>query len=78
MSVSNNNSSYRRCVLLGLTMAEIIMLIIFLLLLAFSTLLDRAKKENAAQAALIQMDKSYVDRLVKVFSSQPPDMKRIS
>lgn len=74
MSVSNNNSSYRRGVLLGLTMAEIIMLIIFLLLLAFSTLLDRAKKENAAQAALIQMDKSYVERLVKVFSSQPPDM----
>lgn len=74
MSVSGNNSSYRRGVLLGLTMAEIIMLIIFLLLLAFSTLLDRAKKENAAQAALIQMDKSYVERLVKVFSSQPPDM----
>jgi hypothetical protein len=55
-------------------MAEIIMLIIFLLLLAFSTLLDRAKKENAAQAALIQMDKGYVERIVRVFSSQPPDM----
>lgn len=74
MSVSRNNSSYRRGVLLGLTMAEIIMLIIFLLLLAFSTLLDRAKKENAAQAALIQMDKGYVERIVRVFATQPPDM----
>lgn len=73
MSVSNNNSSYRRGVLLGLTMAEIVILIIFLLLLAFASLLDRAKKENAAQAALLQ-DKPYIERIIRVFSSHPPDM----
>ncbi len=74
MSVTNNNSSYRRGVLLGLTMAEIIILIVFLLLLAFATLLDKEKKANAARESLFS-NKDVIERIVRVFSTQPPDME---
>ncbi len=74
MSVTNNNSSYRRGVLLGLTMAEIIILIVFLLLLAFAALLDKEKKANAARESLFS-NKDVIERIVRVFSTQPPDME---
>lgn len=74
MSVTNNNSSYRRGVLLGLTMAEIIILIIFMLLLAFAALLDKEKKANAAKESLFS-NKDVTERIVRVFSTQPPDMQ---
>lgn len=74
MGVSHNNYSYRRGILLGLTMAEIIILIVFLLLLAFGVLLDREKKANASREDLFG-NKDIVERIVKVFSTQPPDME---
>lgn len=74
MSVSNNNSSYRRGVLLGLTMAEVIILIVFLLLLAFATMLDKEKKANAVRESLFS-NKDVIERIVRVFSTQPPDME---
>lgn len=74
MSVDNNNSSYRRGVLLGLTMAEIFILTIFLLLLSFSVVLEREKKKSEAAQALVGSNGEYMERIVYIFSSQPPEM----
>lgn len=74
MRASDNNASYRKGVLLGLTMAEIVILIIFLLLLAFATLLDREKKSNLAINALSTKDKTYIVRIATVIDSQEPEM----
>lgn len=60
--------------MLGLTMAEIIILVIFLLLLAFSTLLNRAQKESAQISVLIAKNKSQIERIAKVVNHQEPDM----
>lgn len=74
MNVTNSNSSYRRGVLLGLTMAELIVLIVFLLLLAFAVMLDKEKKANATQH-IFSHNREEIERIIKVFSSQPPDLK---
>ncbi len=74
MNLQDNNSAYRRGVLLGLTMAEIMVLIIFLLLLAFATLLNREKQQNLALESLVNQDKDYIKRIVTVISTQEPDM----
>lgn len=60
--------------MLGLTMAEIIILVIFLLLLAFSTLLNKANKENAQISVLISKNKSLIERIAAVVNLQEPDM----
>ncbi|MDE1152090.1 MAG: hypothetical protein PW788_06070 [Micavibrio sp.] len=55
-------------------MAEIIILVIFLLLLAFSTLLNRAQKDTAQISVLIAKNKSQIERIAKVVNQQEPDM----
>jgi len=74
MSVSGDNASYRRGLLLGMTMAEIIVLIIFLLLLAFASLLVRERNAHQAQLQLIEKNKAAVERIIQVLASQEPDM----
>lgn len=74
MSRSNHNSAYKRGVILGLTMAEIMILIVFLLLLAFASLLQREKKQNEALTHLLAKDGEAVERIVQAVSAQEPDM----
>lgn len=74
MKLPSNNAAYRRGVLLGLTMAEIMILIIFLLLLAFATLVDRQKKENLTLYRLMDFDNENAKRIVRAISTQEPDL----
>lgn len=71
MAALNNNAAYRRGIVLGLTMAEIIILVVFLLLLAFAALLDREKKANQAQKEM----GPQLEKISYLLSSQEPDMK---
>ncbi len=48
-----SDRDYRRGVILGLTLAEIMLLLVFLLLLAAGTILTRAQEEAARQAARV-------------------------
>lgn len=60
--VSEQTSSYRKGLVLGLTMAEIVVLIIFVLLLAFAALLNAEKeKTNQMSAALESTKAALVD-----------------
>lgn len=74
MTVTSQNSSYRRGVILGLTMAEIFILVIFLLLLAFSDMLYREKEKNIALSEAMNNSNPRIATLIKSFSEQPPDM----
>ena len=65
--------SYKRGIVLGLTMAEVVLLILFTLLLVLSTLLIEKEREQgklSAQIALVEKEFS------KLFSEQIPDPKK--
>lgn len=74
MKVSQDRSSYRRGIMLGLTMAEIIILIVFLLLLGFAALIKEERDKHADQLSFLNDNKKQIDRVIKVFSQNPPDM----
>lgn len=70
MRHSGNKSAYRRGITLGLTMAEIVILIIFLLLLGFAALLKKEKDQNSA----IKNNDENVMAIIRVFSENSADM----
>lgn len=72
MSVASDNVSYRKGLLLGMTMAEIVILIIFLLLLAFAALLEKEQKAHEAEKRLVERNKSTIDRIIQVFDKSDP------
>jgi hypothetical protein len=82
MSINKENRSYRKGVVLGLTMAEILILIVFILLLAFATLLkneeDKIKLFEANRESLNkilelinQPDNDISKELVRVYEKMP-------
>jgi outer membrane protein OmpA-like peptidoglycan-associated protein len=62
--------SYKRGMVLGLTMAEIVLLILFTLLLVLSALLVEKEREQSRLAALVEKEFS------KLFNEQIPDPKK--
>lgn len=72
MSINDQTSAYRRGVLLGLTMAEIIMLIVFLLLLSFAALMTEQQKK----LKLIESHKESIERILVILDSQEPDITK--
>lgn len=72
MSVASDNTSYRRGLLLGLTMAEIMTLVIFLLMLAFSVMLEKDKKVHEIEVASTEKNKAAVERIIRAVNSQEP------
>jgi hypothetical protein len=72
MSVASDNISYRKGLLLGMTMAEIVILIIFLLLLAFATILDREQKAHAAEKRLVEKNKSLIEKIIQIADRSDP------
>ena len=80
MKVNDNNKDYRRGVILGLTMAEIMILIIFLLMLAFAALLQQTKDENKIYKELFSKNEALVQRIVQIIqttSSESDEIVRI-
>lgn len=82
MSLTRENRSYRKGVVLGLTMAEILILIVFILLLAFASLLkneqDKVNLMNENRESLIkilhlinQPDPDISKELVRVYEKMP-------
>ena len=55
MTAKENSTAYRRGVLLGLTMAEVITLVIFMLLLTFAAMTKKQKEERETYAALMPL-----------------------
>lgn len=55
-------------------MAEIFILIIFLLLLAFATMLDREKKQYDTLTRLVANENEYLDRIVSAISTEEPTL----
>lgn len=72
MSVGTDNLAYRKGLLLGMTMAEIVILIIFLLLLAFAALLEKERKSHEAQDRLMGKNKTLIERIIRVVDAQDP------
>ncbi len=74
MSVNRENTAYRKGVILGLTMAEIMILVIFLLLLAFATILNKEQEKTKELLALASKNNKYVERILKVTLGHSPDI----
>lgn len=74
MSINNENTAYRRGVILGLTMAEIMMLVIFLILLAFATILKKEREKSEKMLSLISKNNTSAERVIHVLENQDPDI----
>src|SRR6516225_4802943 len=73
--VARQSSSYRAGLVLGLTMAEVMLLVIFCLLIALAAYLRFEKKQvDAAQAAPDPQGISQMDRTVLAAVKQNPGL----
>lgn len=74
MSMYNQNNAYRRGVILGLTLAEIMLLILFLLLLTFASVLNREKIQYEQKIQSLSKNSKSIDRIVSVLEKTAPSM----
>ena len=72
MSISRENRSYRKGVVLGLTMAEILILIVFILLLAFATLL----KNEEDKVKLFEANRESLNKILELINQPDPDISK--
>jgi hypothetical protein len=92
MSITNQNAAYRRGVILGLTLAEIMLLVIFVLLLTFMAILKNEKEryeklahvaKNPSLVKISQVlekerqDPSIMEELVLAYEKLPEIVKMI-
>lgn len=70
MKKTPNSSTYRRGIMLGLTMAEIMILIIFLLLLGFAVLLQKEKDFNKS----IIKNEDKIESIIRIFAENKPNL----
>src|SRR3954464_4246557 len=78
-SISNDNSSYRRGVVLGLTMAEIMLLLVFCLLIAASVIFARDRDQKASlqtqvalladQLSMLSKERDKLNELVELMKA---------
>jgi len=62
-SIGSDGAAYRRGVVLGLTMAEIMLLLIFCLLIAASVIFNRDRKKNLRQADQLRLQQTELDHV---------------
>lgn len=72
MSLSSENRSYRKGVVLGLTMAEILMLVVFILLLAFASLL----KNEQDKVKLVEENRESLIKILHLINQPDPDISK--
>jgi flagellar motor protein MotB len=74
--ISRQSSSYRQGLVLGLTMAEIMILLIFCLLITMATLLKReqTKREHAEEQVRVERDRGAADRSLVAAIEQNPEL----
>ena len=74
--ISRQSSSYRQGLVLGLTMAEIMILLIFCLLITMATLLKReqTKREHAEELVRVERDRGAADRSLVAAIEQNPEL----
>lgn len=68
----DQNNAYRRGVILGLTLAEIMLLILFLLLLTFASVLSREKKQYEQKIQLLSKGNKNIEKVVTVLEESDP------
>lgn len=73
MSISNQNIAYRRGVILGLTLAEIMLLVIFLLLLTFMAILKN-ERERYEHKLLLVKKSPPIEKIIQILEKQAPDI----
>lgn len=72
MNDKGQGAAYRRGVLLGLTMAEIIILVVFLLLLTFAAMLKNEREKHLSALNLVEKHKSTIEKIINAISDQEP------
>lgn len=74
MSMYDQSNSYRRGVILGLTLAEIMLLILFLLLLTFASVLNREKLRYEMKIQALSRNNKSIERVVSVLEKTDPSI----
>jgi peptidoglycan hydrolase CwlO-like protein len=64
------NNAYRRGVILGLTLAEIMLLILFLLLLTFASVLSSEKEKYEKKLQLVSKNTTNIEKIVYVLDKR--------
>jgi flagellar motor protein MotB len=78
MLIQEQDRAYKRGLVLGLTMAEIIILILFCLLLALATVFATHRKQIAEQKAAIERQSKLIEDLGKAAKADPEDLRLVA
>jgi hypothetical protein len=70
----DQSNAYRRGVILGLTLAEIMLLILFLLLLTFASVLNREKIRYEQKIQLLSKKNKNVEKVISVLEKSDPSI----